>query len=339
MKLVIVQRKSDAPDITDAEMHTLWERAKEIPGVDELEIKLTPGMPTPLEVDHLVGDADAVIGLWVNSKFLTAELFESHPRLKYIAGLAHGYEDMDFAMTRRYNVVITNTSYGDNTIAEYAFALLLAICHGVETTSAKLKAVDWDGQGPKMPFLHTDRPQWELLGKTLGIIGLGKIGAWMARMGHGFGMNVLAYSRSQKTGEEAKLVQQVSLDTLLAQSDVISLHCALNAQTRYIICADTIAKMKDGVILLNTSRGGLVDEDALTQALQSGKILAAGLDVMSQEPPERRLSIMNCDNAILTPHIAWLPRSSRLRQVDVALENFKNYLEGHPTSVVNKEHP
>jgi glycerate dehydrogenase len=336
LKLTILQRQSAYADIPDEEIRALWEQGRDIPGIDDFQILPIAKAPTPETVDEMVGDSDAVIGLFISSRLLTEQFFQKHPRLKYAAGLAHGYEDMDFAMTRRYGVTLTNTAYGASTIAEFAMSLLLAICHRPEQSSSLIKSADWESSEPKPRFMSSAFTQIELLDKTMGIIGLGKIGVCTARMARSFGMSVVAYSRSQKEGPEYEGIRQVSLDELLANSDVIQLHCALNAGTRGIINKTSIAKMKDGVILINTSRGALIDEDALVEALKSGKILAAGLDVLSEEPPKRQLPILSCENAIITPHIAWLPKTSRLRQVKVALENFRNYLEGRPTGVVNQ---
>ena len=178
--------------------------------------------------------------------------------------------------------------------------------------------------------------QIELNGMTFGIIGLGKIGYHAALIAKGFGMNVISFNRHLKTGAEYDFIEQVSLDEVLSRSDVISLHTPLTDATKNIINKESIAKMKDGVILINTSRGGLINEDDLVNALNSGKIYAAGLDVISEEPPRHDLEILHCENATITDHIAYLPKTSRLRSVSVAISNFKAYLDGCPTSVINK---
>ena len=237
-------------------------------------------------------------------------------------------------MTRRYGVTITNTAYGANTIAEYAFALLLDICHNIERQNRYVKDTKWwEPNAPK--YMYAIEKQLELYGLTMGIIGLGKIGYCTAKIAHGFGMKVIAYDRSKKTGSDYDFIEQVSIDELYSRADVISLHSPLTSETKGMINKESIAKMKNGVIFINTARGALVNEPDLVEALNSGKIYAAGLDVISEEPPKSDLSILHCDNAKITNHIAWLPKSSRLRQVSLAISNFESYLKGTPVSVIN----
>ena len=175
----------------------------------------------------------------------------------------------------------------------------------------------------------------EIQGKKLGVIGLGAIGFAFAKMAQGFGMHVLAYSRHKKTGAEYDFIEQVSLDELLARSDFISLHTPHTPATEHMIDQDTIARMKDGVILINTARGALIDEQALADALASGKVLAAGLDVLTDEPPVCGSPLLTAPNTVITGHIAWLTRESRIRAIDMAIDNFRCYLEGHPVSIIN----
>lgn len=334
MKVNVLLGKSTSADITEEDMMEKWSALGEIPGV-EYVYKKPNGWPTPEEFSALIDpDADAVLGTWIVKKFLTPEFFESHPRCKYIAGGAHGYEELDWAMTRSYGVTITNTAYGDSTIAEFAFALLLDICHNIGANCNYIKNTDWlDENHPK--YMYAVTKQIELRDLTLGIVGLGKIGYHAALIGRGFGMKVISYNRHKKEGAEYDFIEQVSLDELLSRADVISMHCPLNASTQGMINRDTIAKMKDGVIFINTARGKLVDEEALAEALKSGKIYAAGLDTIVEEPPTGHCELMKLDNTTITGHIAWLPKTSRLRQASLSVENFKAYLEGHPTSVIN----
>ena len=177
--------------------------------------------------------------------------------------------------------------------------------------------------------------QIELYDKTIGVIGLGAIGFAFAKMAQGFGMHVLAYSRHKKTGAEYDFIEQVSLDELLARSDFISLHTPHTTATEHMIDQDTIARMKDGVILINTARGALIDEQALADALATGKVLAAGLDVLTDEPPVCGSPLLTAPNTVITGHIAWLTRESRIRAIDMAIDNFRCYLEGHPVSIIN----
>ncbi len=321
-------------DISTEEMLHEWAGLSELPDVTYI-VKRYKTFPTPEEFNALIDeDADAALGVWVTKNFLSEHFFETHSKCKYIAGLAHGYEDMDFSVSRRYGVTITNTAYGASTIAEFAFALLLDICHRIGLHSQYIKETKWWESGaPKYTYAITK--QLELCNMTFGVIGLGKIGWHAAQIARGFGMKVIAYNRHIKEGPEFAFIEQVPLDELYARADVISLHAPLNASTNRMINRDSIAKMKNGVILINTARGALVDEDALVDGLQSGKIYAVGLDVISEEPPTQPLPILQQQNATITGHIAWLPKSSRLRQVSLAINNYRQYLNGHPVSVIN----
>ena len=167
------------------------------------------------------------------------------------------------------------------------------------------------------------------------MIGLGAIGFAFAKMAQGFGMHVLAYGRHKKEGAAYDFIEQVSLDELLARSDFISLHTPHTPATERMINQDTLAKMKDGVILINTARGALIDEQVLADALASGKVLAAGLDVLTDEPPVCGSPLLTAPNTVITGHIAWLTRESRIRAIDMAIDNFRCYLEGHPVSIIN----
>lgn len=168
----------------------------------------------------------------------------------------------------------------------------------------------------------------------MGIIGLGHVGLWVAKMAQSFGMKVIASSRRKKEGPEYEFIEQVSSDEVISRSDVISLNCSANASTEHIINAESIKKMKDGAILINPSRGSLIDEEALADALKSGKLYAAGLDATSADNTHKHIPLMDCPNAIITPHIAWAPFEAQLRVVDTAMENLKAWLDGCPKSVV-----
>lgn len=334
MKVNVLLGPPTSPDITTEEMLRQWEGLLSIPDI-QYTVKHYTSFPTAAEFNRLIDeDCEAALGIWISKQFLTEDFFKTHPRLRYLAGLAHGYEEMDFSVSRRYGVTITNTAYGATTVAEYVFALLMDICHKVDVHNRYIKNTPWWEPDPPK-YMAALTPQRELRGMVLGIVGLGKIGLSTARIARGFQMEVIAYNRHPKTGPEYDFIRQVSLDELYARSDVISLHVSLNTDTRKMINADSISKMKDGVILINTARGALVDENALAEALSTGKIYAAGLDVISEEPPTRPLPILAQENATVTGHIAWLPKTSRLRQVSLAIENFRAYLNGHPVSVVN----
>ena len=267
---------------------------------------------------------------------INEKLFEAHPNLKYIATLGHGFEDFDVEMTRRRGVTITNTIYGDVTIAQYAMALLMNICHNVTVQSDYTKTGYWKEKetNPQASYNQLFVPQIELYQKTMGIIGLGAIGLWTARMAKGFGMKVIANSRHKKTGPQYDGIEQVSMEEIFERSDAISIHCPHTKETENLLNREAFAKMKDGVIIINTARGIIIDEEALLEALESRKVYMAGL-VVANEPPQYQIPLMQSPYPFITSHIAWQPKAARLRAVDLAVKNFRSYLEGMPTSVIN----
>ena len=275
-----------------------------------------------------IGSADIVI---TNKTPLDAQTIAMAPNLKYIGVLATGYNVVDIEAARRRGVVVTNIpTYGTDAVAQFAFAMLLEIAHHVQHHSDAVKEGRWTNH---QDFCFWDYPLIELAGKTMGIIGYGRIGQATARIARAFGMQVIAYDVSQQSGNSDVYVD---LDTLLGSSDVISLHCPLFESTRGIINKDSIARMKDGVILLNNSRGPLVVEQDLADALNSGKVYAAGLDVVSEEPIKADNPLLSAKNCLITPHISWAPKESRQRLMDIAVENLKAFLEGKPQHVVSR---
>lgn len=275
-----------------------------------------------------IGSADIVI---TNKTPLDAQTIAKAPNLKYIGVLATGYNVVDIEAARRRGVVVTNIpTYGTDAVAQFAFAMLLEIAHHVQHHSDAVKEGRWTNH---QDFCFWDYPLIELAGKTMGIIGYGRIGQAAARIARAFGMQVIAYDVSQQSGNSDVYVD---LDTLLGSSDVISLHCPLFESTRGIINKDSIARMKDGVILLNNSRGPLVVEQDLADALNSGKVYAAGLDVVSEEPIKADNPLLSAKNCLITPHISWAPKESRQRLMDIAVENLKAFLEGKPQHVVSR---
>lgn len=288
-------------------------------------------------IDEIVEDATALIGVWIKDNFFDDAFFEKHPKLKYIATTAHGFGKIDSKCASRNDVTFTNTIYGDTTIAEYAAAMLMDIAHGVSIQSKIFRDACDEGKsvhmGRNYPFKVK---QIELYQKTIGIIGLGSIGFHMAKIAHGLGMKVISYNRHIKKGSHYDFIEQVSLDELYKRADVISIHCPLTEDTRNLINKEAISKMKDEVIIINTARGDIIVEEDLVEALKSGKVYAAGLDVVCNEPQiKARIPLMDCPNAIITPHVAWLTKESRFRTIRIATENFKNWADGHPTSVIN----
>lgn len=312
----------------------LWKRElyDKCPDVEFVPMVTYGGTQTP---DERISDLDAVIGFWIMDDLLTEEFLTRHPHLKYISTMAHGFGRMDVAATHRHELTVTNTVYGDVTIAQFAFGLLLDICHNIAANDHYYKVEKWLPENKGKRGLAVT-PQIELYQKTFGIIGLGSIGLWAARMAAGFGMHVIAYSRHKKTGPEYDFIEQVSLDEIYERSDVIDIHCPLTDETKGMVNKEAFEKMKDGVIIINTARGAIIDESELIKALDSGKVYAAGLDVVAGEPLQEPCELMKCKNTKITEHIAWLPVESRIRSIKIACENFINWKEGHATSVVNK---
>lgn len=347
MKIVVIQESIMQPDLTSEEVTAKWNVLKEIPGV-ELEIKYPESYPAPEELHNLIGDAEVVFGVWISDQVINKEFLSHHPNLKYIATLGHGWGEFDVEMTRKLGITITNTIYGSQTIAEYAFALLMEICHHVNLHSDKIKLADWvklnaqaeaktkeTGIPHRPEYDKVFTPQIELYGKTCGIFGLGAIGLAFAKMVQGFGMKVISYSRHKKIGSEYDFIEQVDFETFLAKSDVISIHAPFTKSTADTFNKETFAKMKDGVIIINTARGGLIVEQDLFDALESGKVYGAGLDVLREEPPKGDNPLFHTEKTAITGHIAWLTKASRLRACTMAIDNFKSYLAGNPVSVIN----
>lgn len=289
--------------------------------------------------DRTPNDEDTVIGLigdaeivFTNKCFLSKKIIDACPNLKYISVLATGYNIVDIAAAAEKGIPVSNVpAYGTASVGQFAIALLLEICHHVAHHSDEVHAGRWQNS-PDWCFW--DYPLIELAGKTMGIIGFGRIGRTTGRIAKAMGMKVLA-AGSRETDEGREIAEYTDLDTLLASSDVIALHCPLFPETAGLINRDTIAKMKDGVILINNSRGQLIVEQDLADALNSGKVYAAGLDVLSTEPAESGNPLLTAKNCIITPHISWAPKESRQRILDTSAANLKAYLDGSPINVVN----
>ena len=281
------------------------------------------------EVIERIGDAEVV---FVNKVPISRRVLDACPNIKFISVLATGYNVIDVKAAAEKGIPVSNVpAYGTAAVAQFAMALLLELCHHVAHHSEAVHQGRW-AASPDWCFW--DYPLIELSGKTMGIIGFGRIGQATGRIARAMGMEVLAYSRSVR--EEAKaLAEYVDLDSLLSRSDVIVLHCPLFPETEGIINRENIARMKDGVIIINNSRGQLVVEQDLADALNSGKVLAAGLDVVSTEPIRPDNPLLGAKNCLITPHISWAPRESRQRIMDASVENLRAFLAGKPVNVVN----
>lgn len=278
-----------------------------------------------------IGDAEIV---FTNKTPVTAEIIAAAPALQFIGVLATGYNVVDVAAAKNKGIVVSNIpTYGTTAVAQMAIALLLEVCHHVGAHSDAVRRGDWTNN---KDWCFWNYPLIELAGKTMGIIGFGRIGQNTARIAQALGMQILAHDSFKIPELENDTLRYVELDELYAKSDVISLHCPLFDSTKGMINAASIAKMKDGVILINTSRGPLVVEQDLTDALNSGKVAAAGLDVVSSEPIAANNPLLQAKNCIITPHIAWAPKESRGRLMDIAIENVRQFLAGTPVNVVNK---
>ncbi len=281
------------------------------------------------EIVARIGEAEAIL---INKVPMTEEVFSRCPRLKFVCETATGFNNIDLEAASRHGVVVSNVpSYGTGTVAQFAMALLLEICNGVGHHAAEVAKGRWC-QSKYNCFW--DFSNMELEGKIVGIIGAGRIGMAFARMAYGFGMNVLAY-HPRKIGGKFEYGSYVSLEELLNSSDVLSLHCPYTKDTEKMINKDTLAMMKKGAILINTSRGQLVDEAALAEALNNGHLRAAGLDVVSQEPILPDNPLLTAKNCILTPHMAWCATEARQRLMDVCVDNLKAYMAGSPINVVS----
>lgn len=290
---------------------------------------------TPLnddeEIIRRVGDAEAV---YTNKTPLRKVAFERRPNIKFVGVLATGYNVVDVVTAKEKGVVVCNIpTYGTAAVAQFAIAMLLEICHHVAHHSDMVHDGRWENNAD---WCFWDYPLIELAGKTMGIIGFGRIGQATGKIAKALGMKVLAFDGFQSDSGKEVADAYVSLDELLGQSDAIALHCPLFPETEGIINKDTIARMKDGVIILNNSRGPLIVEQDLADALNSGKVYAAGLDVVSSEPIKGGNPLLKAKNCIITPHISWAPKESRQRLMDIAVDNLAQFKNGTPVNVVNR---
>lgn len=276
-----------------------------------------------------IGDAQIVI---TNKTPVSRAAIDRCPNIKLIALLATGYNVVDYVYAREKGIPVVNVpAYGTQIVGQYAAGLLLEICSHYGHHDKTVKEGRWEHSED---WCYWDYPMIELYGKTAGIIGLGRIGQATARILNAMDMKILAYD-AHESEDGRKLAQYVDLDTLLKESDVIFLHCPLFPSTEGIINKENISKMKDGVILINNSRGQLVVEQDLADGLNSGKVYAAGLDVVSTEPIKGDNPLLKAKNCLITPHISWAAQASRQRIMDITVDNVKAFLSGEPVNVVN----
>ncbi len=285
---------------------------------------------SPQEAAARIGDADAVCTSKVN---LTREVLEACPNLSYIGVLATGYNMVDFDTAREKGITVTNIpAYSTASVAQHTIGMLLELCLHIGAHDESVKAGDWC----RCPdFSYTICPLIELAGKTMGIIGFGKIGRAVAKLAQDLGMEVLYFCPHRHEDQETAHCRYVDLDTLFAGSDVISLHCPLTPDTEGLINSENIAKMKNGVMILNLARGPIINEQDLADALRSGKVSQAAADVVCVEPIREDNPLLHAPNMLLTPHIAWEPKETRGRLIGIAVQNLRCYVEGHPQNVVS----
>ncbi len=312
MKIVVLDGYAANPgDIS-------WEQ---IASLGELEVH---DYTSPQDTLSRIGDAEIVL---TNKVLITREIIEKAPNLKYIGVLATGFNIIDLQAARERGIPVCNVpTYATEAVAQFVFALLLELCHHVGHHNAQVQKMRWTNN---RDFCFWDYPLMELQGKTMGLVGLGRIGQATKKLAEAFGMKVLC-CRSTPDAPGC-----VPLETLLRESDIVSLHCPLTEKTRHIINAETIGMMKDGVIIINTGRGPLIDDAALRDALISGKVYGAAVDVATVEPLPADNPLLGLDNCIITPHIAWATDGARQRLMDTVAENIRAFLNGTPVNVVN----
>lgn len=265
-----------------------------------------------------------------NKVLITRTMMEQLPELRYVGVLATGYNVVDVAAAHEHGVTVTNIpAYSTMSVAQMVFAHILNIVNNVDAHARAVRQGEWE-RSKEFCFWLTE--QWELAGKTLGIIGFGNIGRQTALIAQAFGMNVLAYTSKDHLPEGMRKAK--SLDEVFSESDIVSLHCPLTDSTHHLINARTLSLMKPSAILINTGRGPLIDETALSEALRAGRIHAAATDVLTQEPPRDGSPLIGLPNCFITPHIAWATTEARARLSAIALQNVKAFLARTPENVV-----
>ena len=282
----------------------------------------------PSDVLARIGDADAVM---LNKAVLSADTLEQAPNLKYVGILATGWNTVDLAAADRRGIVVCNVpGYSTDSVAQQTFALLLELTNQVALHSADARAGGW---AQNADYCYRLSPQMELSSLVMGIVGFGQIGQAVARIARAFGMRVLAHRRHIHT-PPPEGVDYVDLDRLFSESDVVSLHCPLSSATAGLVNASRLAQMKPTAFLINTSRGPLVVEEDLANALRENRIAGAAVDVLSTEPPSPQNPLLTAPRCFITPHIAWATAAARKRLIDIAAENLRAFLAGRPVHVV-----
>lgn len=299
-------------------------------GLEELGRTVIYDRTAPDDIVERAAEADTIL---TNKTPLSAEVLARLPKLRYIGVLATGYNIVDTEAARERGIPVTNVpTYGTHSVVQFVFALLLELCHRVQLHSDAVHAGEWTRS---VDFCFTRSPLVELAGKTIGLIGLGRIGSQTAQVARAFGMRVLASGSGRTAPPKVEGVEWVELDELLKQSDVVSLHCPLTPATEKLLQAERISLMKPTAFLINTSRGPLIDEQALADALNEGRIAGAALDVLSTEPPKADNPLLGARNCLITPHIAWATQEARARLMETAVDNVRHFLAGEIVNTVN----
>ncbi len=314
MKLAILDAHADNPgDLS-------WDSFKEFADV------VLYDRTSSNDVINRIGDADAI---FVNKVQITEEILQKAPKLKYIGVCATGYNVIDLDACSKRNIIVTNIpAYSTNAVAQHVFALITNFSNNVSLHNQSVHAGEWI-QSPD--FVYWKEPLFELAGKTLGIFGYGEIGSKVAEIGKAFGMKIICNTRTKKPG----MPEFVSFEELLKEADILTLHAPLTDLTKNIINKESLSLMKKSAYLINTARGGFVVEKDLAECLKAGGIAGYAADVIATEPMLPDCPLLNCPNCVLTPHIAWAPKETRKRLLDIAYENFKAWIDGHPINVVN----
>lgn len=319
MKLVILDAYAENPgDLS-------WDWLKDL--VDEYDIyDITP----PEKVLERSAGADILV---TNKTVLTADILEKLPELKYISTLATGYNVIDTAYAREKGIAVSNIpAYSTDGVAQLVFAFILEPTNQVALHNESVKKGDWC---KSEHFCYWKTPITEIAHKTLGIVGFGKIGSAVAQIANAFGMKVIAYSPNTRSYSGFGSVDFVSLDEVITQSDIISLHCPLTAETTDLVNYEFLSRMKKTALLINTSRGPVINEADLKKALDEGVIAGAGVDVLSVEPAREDNPLLTCEKCLITPHIAWASFEARSRLMNIFRSNVEGFVKGEPVNVVN----
>ena len=324
-RIVVLDGYTTSPLVPDESPDANAVGWQPLPELGSLEVH--PRTPAEQVSERL---ADAAVAL-TNKAVIDKAVFEACPALKYVGVLATGVNVVDLDAARIHGVTVTNVpGYSTPSVAQHVFALLMELTSKVAEHDAAVHRGQWVGC---KDFSFTTAPLTELSGLTLGIVGTGAIGQAVARIGHALGMSIAAHSRTQR--DLGLPVRWMGVDELFAESDVVTLHCPLTADTQGLVNADRLSHMKRSALLINTGRGPLIDEAALADALTSGTIAGAGLDVLSSEPPSGDNPLLAAPNCVITPHVAWASVASRRRLLQIASDNLRAYFDGKPINVVS----